>query len=562
MVNKFLALQKDVFDISKVEVVGSPTITSDGVVSGFSSSDYLKPPITSITTANSWKIKLKCTSWSGNISAQRVIVFEPSSDSNLVLAPSVNAFSFRIKGTTVNSDVKYTANTEYNVEFGWDGTAYYLIVNGVKNQVANTTFKPFEILSIGWMSNATDQFWKGSIDLTQLEVYVDNKLIYSPTKPTYLLERRKPKVWNKEQFTIVGNPSVSEDGFISNCSGSNYAKINNPITSVNNKFQVDCTIPIGTGVPFVIYIGTAARMYFWRNANNKLLVVLRSKSTDLLNTTVTVPETNLNVKCIVENNTCLVNVNGENLINKTITASAFFEMLNSADYFTFGSDIGNNPFNQPLDLKSFKIYIDNTLVFDGGKQKYLYDPSKFTVVGSPTITEYGVASGFTTANYIIQNGLLPTTGTHDYVFKLRYKHNTNTFSTTGYTFDLVLSPTNALYFSVASRVQTKTLSFIESTTGSAAIHDAAALVEGKVYDIEVQTDLATYYRGYINGVEYVNKSLSNAVNFKTGNLLIGIGPNQTMPLTMGELDLKYLSVIVDGKEVFTGAKEQFYMMFR
>ena len=179
-----------------------------------------------------------------------------------------------------------------------------------------------------------------------------------------------------------------------------------------------------------------------------------------------------------------------------------------------------------------------------------YDPSLFTIVGSPTITDDGVASGFTTANYIIQNGLLPTTGTHDYVFKLRYKHITNDFSTTGYTFDLILSPTNASYFSVAARTQTKTLSFIESTTGSAAIHDAVALVEGKVYDIEVQTDLATYYRGYINGVEYVNKLLSNAVNFKTGNLLIGIGPNQTMPLTMGELDLKYLSVMVDGKEVF------------
>ena len=41
MPNRYLALQKDVFDISKVTVVGSPTITSDGVASGFSSSNYI-----------------------------------------------------------------------------------------------------------------------------------------------------------------------------------------------------------------------------------------------------------------------------------------------------------------------------------------------------------------------------------------------------------------------------------------------------------------------------------------------------------------------------------------
>jgi hypothetical protein len=33
-----------VFDIDKVTVVGSPTITSDGVASGFSASDYLQLP--------------------------------------------------------------------------------------------------------------------------------------------------------------------------------------------------------------------------------------------------------------------------------------------------------------------------------------------------------------------------------------------------------------------------------------------------------------------------------------------------------------------------------------
>ena len=42
------AVKKDVFDINKVTVVGSPTITNDGVASGFSSGNYIYTPTISL----------------------------------------------------------------------------------------------------------------------------------------------------------------------------------------------------------------------------------------------------------------------------------------------------------------------------------------------------------------------------------------------------------------------------------------------------------------------------------------------------------------------------------
>lgn len=365
-------------------------------------------------------------------------------------------------------------------------------------------------------------------------------------------------VFDISKITVVGNPSISDDGFISNCSGSNYAKINNPITSVNNKFQVDCTIPIGTGVPFVIYTGTTARMFFWRNANNKLRVVLRGIKTDLLDTTIDVPETSLNVKCIVENNTCLVNVNGETLINKTITASAFFEMLNSADYFTFGSDIGNNPFNQPLDLKTFKIYVDGQLVFQPVKPTYLlekrkegYDASKFTIYGTPTITD-GIASNFNASNYLIANYKLDMLNS----FKFSYE-----MPTIGYGYIIMIGNTwsGAIVFEVDP--ENNFICWVGGTSNKKVITTQAT--QKQIKNISIEHDGNGHYniKSIVNNTLIeINHTSSTAIGTADATISLGkLSIDNNTPFT-GAIDLPSTSITVKGTEVFTGAKEKFYML--
>ena len=56
---KLYAQEKRVFDINKVTVVGSPTITSDGVASGFSDVNYIQIPMPNLAQYNTWEIICK-----------------------------------------------------------------------------------------------------------------------------------------------------------------------------------------------------------------------------------------------------------------------------------------------------------------------------------------------------------------------------------------------------------------------------------------------------------------------------------------------------------------------
>ena len=181
-----------------------------------------------------------------------------------------------------------------------------------------------------------------------------------------------------------------------------------------------------------------------------------------------------------------------------------------------------------------------------------FDLSKFTVVGSPTITDDGVASGFSSSNYIQKLSILPTEVGHNYIFKTRYKHITNNFSETGYMFDIVT--TTGDFFGVMARMRTKTISFVNTIKGTSIISDFTALVEGKTYDIEYHTDFSTYVKYYVDGDLKQSLTYSATGYPITGNVLIGVSSNAELPLTMGSIDLKHFSITVDGKEVFSGNK--------
>lgn len=783
--NKLLALQKDVFDISKVTVVGSPTITSDGIASGFSNSDYLKTfPVVALKD-KSWTIKTKwlykdfVTNYNTdtlfdfqNWLAWGSICVSTSSSTKAIIWANCRtgtAEDANNEKTWGRKELNYIP-TYVIASMSFDiGTGTYTCKAdwGEGEQVLGTYTPTTENKQLWVINTATTQmirigtgtdncYIKNAVSLTDFSIIADGQLVYSPTKPTYLLERRKPTVWNKGQFTVVGSPTITSDGVASGFSANNCLLVNldNPITNNNTQLKVlskavigekagrsivlfhsDKTGGISSG--FTVQIGDVYDR-IWMNGYgympitynfqvgdiieveaiwdfqsfSETLNVLVNGQTKLTNTvtftsaefsvdrfsisgttpnggyawsgsidlkqfkiyteegydsnftilgsptitsdgiasgfsssnylktnyilplstsntwkircynTISGTTTSVPFEITDSSNRQLLRIQGNKVSQllvlnylgsstssqQTSTISNLslqdnlmycfeVEFTGSAYVFkiydTNNSLIGQTTYSSSNkihfdgfirigysvstiinagsnNLKQFKIYANNKLVFDGepkdklafdgGANTYVYDPSKFELVGTPTITEDGIASGFTTANYIEKKGLLPTSGTHDYVFKLRYKHITNDFSTTGYTFNVRL--TSAPYFSVATRTQTKTLSFIESTTGVASIHDVVALVEGKIYDIEVQTDLATYYKGYIDGVEYVNKSLSNAVNFRDDYMLIGICAGPQMPLTMGELDLKYLSVMVDGEEILTGAKVGYHMLRR
>ena len=127
-------MKRSSFDLSKFTVVGNPTITDDGVASGFSSSDYLTQ---SIDFSKPFKLKFKVKTPSSAPSSFQYFLL--SSTSGLVCDYSIVG-EFEIKaGTTRNGDdlidithpgFSAQRGTEYLIEIEWTGTNYTCKING------------------------------------------------------------------------------------------------------------------------------------------------------------------------------------------------------------------------------------------------------------------------------------------------------------------------------------------------------------------------------------------------------------------------------------------------
>lgn len=158
-------------------VVGSPTISADGVASGFSLSNCLETP--TIDLSKPWKVELTSNgigvpfSWGAN--DRNYFVFKSDRTQIFIAELNLNATVW----TAVN------LSTKYNVVFGWDGSEYYLNVYNLDGTLylsksitssdacANSKFT---IGKSAWDNSAFD----GSIDLNTFKKYSLSNLVYQP----------------------------------------------------------------------------------------------------------------------------------------------------------------------------------------------------------------------------------------------------------------------------------------------------------------------------------------------------------------------------------------------
>ena len=200
--NKYLALQKDVLDINKVTVIGSPTITSDGVASGFSKDNYITKTFTSLFNNNY------------NFEIDSKINYQVSeTNPNQVLWYFFWIFQCRIGSGKLHFLMPYGSNyvrsqavlADYGINTGDDLYVKCISENassrklmfskdGVNwNTITNTatTDKDLSTYTTCRLGQDPDgAILHGSIDLKQFKIYVDGQLVFQPVKPTYLLERR------------------------------------------------------------------------------------------------------------------------------------------------------------------------------------------------------------------------------------------------------------------------------------------------------------------------------------------------------------------------------------
>lgn len=202
----------NIFDIGKFTVVGTPTITEDGVASGFSSlsgnSSYIALPTFQLGQSNSWKIHISFnTSDLFNLPVEWIFVtsytgffggislgIEGGANLRIRLASTVSSTGDLVDKSFIDI---IKSNTKYEVIIEFTGTTYnisYKIDNNewiiYTTQSTTKLYNDLNFSRLGYRSNSSvEEGFSGSIDLKQFSITIDGEVVFNglmeSTKPIY-----------------------------------------------------------------------------------------------------------------------------------------------------------------------------------------------------------------------------------------------------------------------------------------------------------------------------------------------------------------------------------------
>ena len=183
-----------------------------------------------------------------------------------------------------------------------------------------------------------------------------------------------------------------------------------------------------------------------------------------------------------------------------------------------------------------------------------FDLSKFTVVGSPLISEDGIASGFDNSNYLHTNALT----TLNTAFKVKCRF---TYSQTSTSNQVIWVISSSSYSQNGTRVRFTNNGYLAFQTMVSGVGDSInssqPLQIGETYDCEAwQNSDGSLHCRYktVNSNTWIKitSKASTLVNFSVNTTALGIATHNTSENFLGSIDLKHFSITVDGKEVFSG----------
>ena len=222
-------MYRSTFDRAKFTIEGTPTITKDGIASGFSISSYIRTiNINQLATDVEIKIKARL---GDDVTTAQIIMGQSNvntttpqlevENSAFNLLYSVNGVNW---GSTIRGVGTALANTDYFFKIKQkNGILSFSVSNdGVTYTVLDTrqisTLALVDVIALGWDLGATTTFFKGSIDLKHFSITVDGKEVFNGNKTGI-------DIIKQDNYEIVGSPVISEDGVASGFSGANFVRI-------------------------------------------------------------------------------------------------------------------------------------------------------------------------------------------------------------------------------------------------------------------------------------------------------------------------------------------------
>lgn len=375
--NQLLSMRRSTFDKSKFTVVGNPTITDDGVVNGISTSNYININ-NSITPTSSIKVmgdfvystkpneangvKVLFNLFDSILGVEHALRPVIANDSLLRLDKSngatISALNVKLP-TLVNGD-------KLHIEFELTSTKCTLTgyVNGVKyaNSVEHSQpFYKIESILVGHNNkNGGIYYFTGSIDLSKFFIIVDGKEVFSGNKTGI-------DTIKANNYEVVGSPVITDDGIVSGFSGSDYLKTAS--FSFSNYWKFNCKFNIknipDTLFPF-LQLSSFNRILLQNSGNIRIFADENNNTghfVDLFGINTIQTNTNYDLEISYNNNLYygkLTNLDNNSIVTSTVTSMYYFPTDSSN--WSIGSDCSRY-IDGSLDLNSFKIYVDNNLVY-------------------------------------------------------------------------------------------------------------------------------------------------------------------------------------------------------
>lgn len=186
-------LKHSTFDKSKFTVVGSPTITNDGIASGFSNFNYITIPYdySNPILEISLNVDYPTEKWSEYSTTCLAMFVQDGSNYVRCGITSTGQFiiTTTIKNTQTNmflgsSSINTLGEKGVNIKFGYDGINFYVKKNDVLvgSKQQNTIGLGNTTCYIGKAFSPNNWQWFGSIDLKQFSITVDGKEVFSGNK--------------------------------------------------------------------------------------------------------------------------------------------------------------------------------------------------------------------------------------------------------------------------------------------------------------------------------------------------------------------------------------------
>ena len=378
--------------------------------------------------------------------------------------------------------------------------------------------------------------------------------------------------FDASKFTKVGSPIVTSDGIASGFTTSNYLSFSlNYPNSTNWEIEEEFIYNGYTNYGAIISSTTPHfQLYFGGNAENKLFLELANNNGTI----------NDRVEGFENQPACIIGHkykiqlkrknNKYDFILNDLTVNTTFSVLNfvlpdtvsdmiiNATYRLGLTQSGNYAFNGSIDLKQFSITVDGVEVFSGNKTGIdTIKPNNYTVVGTPTISADGIASGWSTTNYINMSNAVVSSSISNFEFKMKFSPALGQGSLLSnfvydssipqtYGFGIVLDGASRLIIFLASANGTSDWD-ITGNSGKGIVYANYGITNTDNINLTIGFNGAKYY-AKINGVDVTiadttaKIGLSN--NFRMGYTGIWGASNNF------SIDLNSVKIYVDGDLVY------------